>query len=197
MYVFCFFLLPLKFRSVNSFKCLEFYFGINVMNRDAYGLFIYNGNRLLVMYEPPKNDGKEKLYRGIVGIVDVPYFVAKPTHNKQNFADQKEFNSLVKNLSEHMESYNKFNVPINLDRMFWNKFGYLFDHIGLPSDGVSPTDMLRLGYKSRLSCVRPLLQCSKCLKWRKIRYHPITLLDPGYFKDGWECKDNTDPERDS
>jgi len=40
-----------------------------------------------------------------VGFVDVPYLVLEPTHNKQDFADAKEFRLLLQAMSEHMLQY--------------------------------------------------------------------------------------------
>ena len=42
---------------------------------------------------------------GVVGIVDVPYLVLEPTHNKQDFADAKEYRHLQKAMGEHMVQY--------------------------------------------------------------------------------------------
>jgi hypothetical protein len=42
---------------------------------------------------------------GVIGVVDVPYIVLEPTHNKQSFADSKEYNALLRALGEHMEQY--------------------------------------------------------------------------------------------
>lgn len=39
------------------------------------------------------------------GIVDVPYLVLEPTHNKQDFADAKEYRHLQKAMGEHMVQY--------------------------------------------------------------------------------------------
>ena len=39
------------------------------------------------------------------GIVDVPYLVLEPTHNKQDFADAKEYRYLMKAMGEHMIQY--------------------------------------------------------------------------------------------
>jgi hypothetical protein len=40
------------------------------------------------MYEHARPQIKNKDYRGIVGIVDVPFLILEPTHNKQSFADR-------------------------------------------------------------------------------------------------------------
>lgn len=41
----------------------------------------------------------------ISGIVDVPYLVLEPTHNKQDFADAKEYRHLMRAMGEHMIQY--------------------------------------------------------------------------------------------
>ena len=42
---------------------------------------------------------------GVIGVVDVPYVVLEPTHNKQSFADNKEYQALLRALGEHMDQY--------------------------------------------------------------------------------------------
>lgn len=42
---------------------------------------------------------------GVVGVVDVPYVVLEPTHNKQDFADAKEYRHLLKSMGEHLAQY--------------------------------------------------------------------------------------------
>lgn len=71
-----------KCRQVDSPKELEFTFGVNINDRDADGLFIYNCNRLIIMYEATRVQQKRKgEYRGIVGVVNVPYFVSISNNN--------------------------------------------------------------------------------------------------------------------
>ena len=41
----------------------------------------------------------------VVGFVDVPYLVLEPTHNKQDFADAKEYRLLLQAMGEHMLQY--------------------------------------------------------------------------------------------
>lgn len=38
-------------------------------------------------------------------MVDVPYLVLEPTHNKQDFADAKEYRHLLKSMGEHLAQY--------------------------------------------------------------------------------------------
>lgn len=64
-------------RDVNSPKHLEFIYGLNLDTRDADGLFIYNCDRLIIMYQPTKQQEKwRNEYRGIVGCVNVPHYVS-------------------------------------------------------------------------------------------------------------------------
>lgn len=42
---------------------------------------------------------------GVVGVVDVPYLVLEPTHNKQDFADAKEYRHLLRAMGEHLAQY--------------------------------------------------------------------------------------------
>ena len=41
----------------------------------------------------------------LTGVVDVPYLVLEPTHNKQDFADAKEYRHLQQAMGEHMIQY--------------------------------------------------------------------------------------------
>ena len=51
--------------------------------------------------------GRTKFIDGslFTGIVDVPYLVLEPTHNKQDFADAKEYRHLLRAMGEHMSQY--------------------------------------------------------------------------------------------
>lgn len=40
-----------------------------------------------------------------LGVVDAPYLVLEPTHNKQDFADAKEYRHLQQAMGEHMLQY--------------------------------------------------------------------------------------------
>ena len=176
-------------KDMNSFKSMDFIFGINIESRNADGLFIYNCNRLIIMFEPSKLQSKgSKDYRGIMGIVNVPYFVMNPTHNKQQFQNSSEQKSLISTLSEHMEQYLS-DINQSLDQDFWSKFGYLNSVVERP---LNDDKFVSTRYKY----CRPFMQCSKCLKWRMVKFHP-KIIKPDYFKDDWQCSDNTDPNADT
>lgn len=50
----------------------------------------------------------------VLGFVDVPYLVLEPTHNKQDFADAKEYRHLLQAMGEHMLQYWK---DINIGKL--------------------------------------------------------------------------------
>jgi hypothetical protein len=178
-----------KKKTINDPKNLYFIFGLNVNNRAADGLFIYNCNRLILMYEHTKLQKSDKKYRGIVGIVNVPYLVLEPTHNKQAFADSKEQQLLINALGEYMDQYLR-DVEENLNFEFWKSFGYLYqnDFHTLPSD----EDVYK---RKRLQSTGILLQCDSCLKWRKIQWNR-RLMDSNFIKDDWQCSNNFELGKD-
>jgi len=174
-------------KLVKEPKNLEFIFGLNIHNRCADGLFLYNCNRLIIAFEQPKVQQKNKEYRGIVGIVNVPYLVLEPTHNKQQFADSSEHKKLIDALSEHMDQYMS-DINIHLDSDFWREFGYSVNKYNeLPSSEP-------LYLKRRLQYVKMHLQCDNCLKWRCLLWSD-RLLQDDFPPDDWCCKDNNDPNR--
>ncbi|XP_075625304.1 ATPase MORC2 isoform X2 [Balearica regulorum gibbericeps] len=95
-----------KQRALKEPKELNFIFGVNIEQRDLDGMFIYNCSRLIKMYEKvgPQLEGGMAC-GGVVGVVDVPYLVLEPTHNKQDFADAKEYRHLLKAMGEHLAQY--------------------------------------------------------------------------------------------
>uniref|UniRef100_A0A669PEL4 MORC family CW-type zinc finger 2 n=1 Tax=Phasianus colchicus TaxID=9054 RepID=A0A669PEL4_PHACC len=95
-----------KQRALKEPKELNFIFGVNIEQRELDGMFIYNCSRLIKMYEKvgPQLEGGMAC-GGVVGVVDVPYLVLEPTHNKQDFADAKEYRHLLKAMGEHLAQY--------------------------------------------------------------------------------------------
>ncbi|CAH8589891.1 unnamed protein product [Schistosoma bovis] len=118
-----------KLKSIKDPKTLTFYFGVNVMNRACDGMFVYNCSRLIKMYQRigPQQDSS-MMCRGVVGIVDVPYMVLEPTHNKQDFADAKEYRQLMRAMADHLMQYwDDLGIDKEPDSLirFWKSFGYL------------------------------------------------------------------------
>ncbi|MXQ94308.1 hypothetical protein E5288_WYG007333 [Bos mutus] len=179
-----------KQRALKEPKELNFVFGVNIEHRDLDGMFIYNCSRLIKMYEKvgPQLEGGMAC-GGVVGVVDVPYLVLEPTHNKQDFADAKEYRHLLRAMGEHLAQYWK-DIAIAQRGIikFWDEFGYLSANWNQP-----PSSDLR--YKRRRSMEIPTtIQCDLCLKWRTLPFQ-LNSVERDY-PDTWVCSMNPDPEQD-
>ncbi|NXP37282.1 MORC2 protein, partial [Leiothrix lutea] len=179
-----------KQRALREPKELNFIFGVNIEQRELDGMFIYNCSRLIKMYEKvgPQLEGGMAC-GGVVGVVDVPYLVLEPTHNKQDFADAKEYRHLLKAMGEHLAQYWK-DVAIAQRGIikFWDEFGYLSANWNQP-----PSSELR--YKRRRAMEIPTtIQCDICLKWRTLPFQ-LSSVEKNY-PDSWVCSMNPDPEQD-
>ncbi|THD25656.1 MORC family CW-type zinc finger protein 2 [Fasciola hepatica] len=177
-----------KQKSIRDPKTLTFYFGVNVMNRACDGMFVYNCSRLIKMYQRigPQQDSS-MMCRGVVGIVDVPYMVLEPTHNKQDFADAKEYRQLLRAMADHLMQYwDDLGIdkePEDLVR-FWKSFGYLSARWRDPPSGDEK-------YARRRCCsVSVCVQCDKCLKWRVLPFSQSLVGRD--VPDTWQCRDNPD-----
>uniref|UniRef100_F7E6K8 Serine/threonine-protein phosphatase 2A 55 kDa regulatory subunit B delta isoform n=1 Tax=Xenopus tropicalis TaxID=8364 RepID=F7E6K8_XENTR len=179
-----------KQRALKEPKELNFIFGVNIEQRDLDGMFVYNCSRLIKMYEKvgPQLEGGMAC-GGVVGVVDVPYLVLEPTHNKQDFADAKEYRHLLKAMGEHLAQYWK-DVAIAQKGIikFWDEFGYISANWNQP-----PSCELR--YKRRRAMEIPTtIQCDMCLKWRTLPFQ-LSSVEKEY-PDTWVCAMNPDPEQD-
>ncbi|NWI73044.1 MORC2 protein, partial [Dryoscopus gambensis] len=179
-----------KQRALKEPKELHFIFGVNIEQRELDGMFIYNCSRLIKMYEKvgPQLEGGMAC-GGVVGVVDVPYLVLEPTHNKQDFADAKEYRHLLKAMGEHLAQYWK-DIAIAQRGIvkFWDEFGYLSANWNQP-----PSSELR--YKRRRAMEIPTtIQCDVCLKWRTLPFQ-LSSVEKNY-PDSWVCSMNPDPEQD-
>ncbi|OCT98106.1 ATPase MORC2 isoform X1 [Xenopus laevis] len=180
-----------KQRALKEPKELNFIFGVNIEQRELDGMFVYNCSRLIKMYEKvgPQLEGGMAC-GGVVGVVDIPYLVLEPTHNKQDFADAKEYRHLLKAMGEHLAQYWK-DVGIAQKGIikFWDEFGYISANWNQP-----PSCELR--YKRRRAMEIPTtIQCDLCLKWRTLPFQ-LSSVEKEY-PDTWVCAMNPDPEQDS
>ncbi|XP_063000328.1 ATPase MORC2 isoform X2 [Elgaria multicarinata webbii] len=179
-----------KQRALKEPKELNFIFGVNIEQRHLDGMFVYNCSRLIKMYEKvgPQLEGGMAC-GGVVGVVDVPYLVLEPTHNKQDFADAKEYRHLLRAMGEHLAQYWK-DVEIAQKGIikFWDDFGYLSANWNQP-----PSNDLR--YKRRRAMEIPTtIQCDMCLKWRTLPFQ-LSSVEQEY-PDTWVCAMNPDAEQD-
>uniref|UniRef100_A0A3P8VTM7 MORC family CW-type zinc finger 2 n=1 Tax=Cynoglossus semilaevis TaxID=244447 RepID=A0A3P8VTM7_CYNSE len=183
-------ILEAKQKALKEPKELNFIFGVNIKQRDLDGMFVYNCSRLIKMYEKtgPQLEGGMAC-GGVVGVVDVPYLVLEPTHNKQDFADAKEYRHLLKSMGAHLAQYWKdTNIAQKGIVKFWDEFGYLS-----ASWSALPSSELR--YKRRRAIEIPItIQCDKCLKWRTLPFQMDTV-DKRY-PDSWVCLMNPDGNQD-
>ncbi|XP_022096324.1 MORC family CW-type zinc finger protein 2-like isoform X2 [Acanthaster planci] len=173
-------------KSLKEPKTINFHFGINLSNRRYDGVFIYNCGRLIKMYERvgPQVDGGVQC-SGVVGFVDVPYLVLEPTHNKQDFADAKEYRHLLKAMGEHMVQYWKdINVASLGVTKFWENFGYVSQNWKDP-----PSEDPKF-VRKRAMQTSVLVQCDACLKWRIIPFSSSNINR--VFPDDWQCSMNPD-----
>uniref|UniRef100_A0A4W3JL58 MORC family CW-type zinc finger 2 n=1 Tax=Callorhinchus milii TaxID=7868 RepID=A0A4W3JL58_CALMI len=167
-------------------KEMSFIFGVSIEQRDLDGMFIYNCSRLIKMYEKvgPQLEGGISC-GGVVGVVDIPYLVLEPTHNKQDFADAKEYRHLLKSMGEHLVQYWKdIGIAQKGIVKFWDEFGYLSANWNQPPSH-------EVLYKRRRAMEIPTtIQCDKCLKWRTL---PYRVDDVGKeYADNWNCSVNPD-----
>eukprot|EP00795_Rhopilema_esculentum_P007744 gene7744-13577_t len=174
-----------KKKSLKEPKQLTFTFGFNINARKCDGMYIYNCNRLIRMCEKigPQLEGGVKC-AGIIGIVDVPYLVLEPTHNKQDFADAKEYKHLLRSMAEHMLQYWKDSkIEEHGVTAFWEEFGYT----GRWRDDASNESKFLL---KRAMSVPLCVQCDSCLKWRQLQFSRKLSLES--VPEFWVCSMNTD-----
>ncbi|PVD32722.1 hypothetical protein C0Q70_08167 [Pomacea canaliculata] len=181
-----------KGRALKDPKTLNLIFGINLENRAHDGVFVYNCSRLIKMYEkvgPQVEGGVYSCLADTVilqapmfvsGIVDVPYLVLEPTHNKQDFADAKEYRHLMKAMAEHMIQYWK-DVAISQA-----SYGYTSDKWRDPPS--SDAKFIR----KRAMQISKTLQCDLCLKWRMLPFLSSSVNTE--FPDNWQCSMNPDQQ---
>ncbi|XP_060105054.1 ATPase MORC2 [Heteronotia binoei] len=179
-----------KQQALKEPKELNFIFGVNIEQRYLDGMFVYNCSRLIKMYEKvgPQLEGGMAC-GGVVGVVDVPYLVLEPTHNKQDFADAKEYRHLLRAMGEHLAQYWKdIEIAQKGISKFWDDFGYLSANWNQP-----PSDELR--YKRRRAMEIPTtIQCDMCLKWRTLPFQLSSVEQES--PDTWVCAMNPNPEQD-
>uniref|UniRef100_A0A9J8BSP2 MORC family CW-type zinc finger 2 n=1 Tax=Cyprinus carpio carpio TaxID=630221 RepID=A0A9J8BSP2_CYPCA len=179
-----------KQKALKEPKELNFIFGVNIERRDQDGMFVYNCSRLIKMYEKtgPQLEGGMAC-GGVVGVVDVPYLVLEPTHNKQDFADAKEYRHLLRAMGEYLAQYWKdIGIAQKGIVKFWDEFGYL-------SANWNSVPSNELRFRRRRTMEIPVtIQCDKCLKWRTLPFQ-MDAVDKRY-PDSWMCLMNPDGTQD-
>uniref|UniRef100_A0A1I7ZL87 CW-type domain-containing protein n=1 Tax=Steinernema glaseri TaxID=37863 RepID=A0A1I7ZL87_9BILA len=174
-------------KAKSNPRPISFYFGLNILHRDQYGCLIYNNGRLITYYAKTacQNDKIDMKYLGVCGIVDVPYSVLEPTHNKQSFANKRDYLSLMKAFNEHMIQYW---MDAGIEKSpgisnFWKEYGYTT----MNWDEKPNLEDSNVVYK-RNAAVGMCVQCDLCLKWRIIEYQRRYLSQE--FPECWDCTMN-------
>ncbi|XP_013917627.1 PREDICTED: MORC family CW-type zinc finger protein 2-like [Thamnophis sirtalis] len=103
----------------------------------------------------------------------------EPTHNKQAFANIKEYRHLLKSMENYLFQYWKDMGMGQKGQKFWIDFGYLSDKWNeRPSETVQ--------YKRRRAAEIPyIVQCDLCLKWRFLSLN--TDINNEVNHDIWNC----------
>ncbi|KAJ7320370.1 hypothetical protein JRQ81_019881, partial [Phrynocephalus forsythii] len=170
-------------RNLRRQKKLFLIFGINIQNRSQYGMLIYSNSRLIRMFEKvgPQKNIESCVGAGAVGIVDIPTDVMEPTHNKQAFANVKEYNCLLKAMGNCLAQYWKdIGISQKGETIFWSDFGYLSNKWC-----ERPSEILR--YKRRRAVEIPdIVQCDICLKWRLVSLD--SDINHGGHHGIWNCE---------
>ncbi|KAL7673374.1 hypothetical protein ACOME3_008233 [Neoechinorhynchus agilis] len=162
-------------------------YGINIHNRRRDGVFIYNRNRLITMYEKDIDLNVP----GIVGVINIPQDVIEPTHNKQGFANNLEYRYLLRNIMRTMSVYvfdTKYRGKDEVE--LWLRCGYPANKEW--SDVIAPSDEPKFVRKRNFG-MNVVAQCDKCLKWRVYAYGtPASSVE---VPSDWECSMNADPDQ--
>jgi hypothetical protein len=67
-------------------------------------------------------DHPNQLFHALVIVYCIPYHL-KPTHNKQSFADEKEYHFLLKIMGEYMRQYWTDTGIEHYVKEFWEAYG--------------------------------------------------------------------------
>ncbi|XP_077198273.1 MORC family CW-type zinc finger protein 1 [Paroedura picta] len=172
-------------RILVKSKTVFIMFGMNIQDRSREGMLIYSNSRLIRVFEkvgPQKKLGSY-LGAGAVGMVDLPLEAMEPTHNKQSFANVRQYNRLLKSMESYLLQYWKdIGISQKGEIFFWNDFGYQG-----AKWNEKPSDTIQ--YKRRRAVEIPdIVQCDICLKWRLLSLD-TDINNEGHY-DIWNCAEN-------
>ncbi|XP_034037410.1 MORC family CW-type zinc finger protein 3 [Thalassophryne amazonica] len=144
-------------------------FGLDLKNKDHYGIMMYYKNRLIKAYEKVGCQMKTSGQRGGVGVIGViECNFLKPAHNKQDFEYTKEYRLTLGALGLKLNDYWR---DVTEKRSREREFQALDKDAKeqKEEDDKSPV----------------WLQCEECLKWRTV--------PAGYYAaipENWTCSQN-------
>ncbi|XP_044061161.1 MORC family CW-type zinc finger protein 3 isoform X2 [Siniperca chuatsi] len=147
-------------------------FGLNLKNKDHYGIMMYHKNRLIKAYEKVGCQLKTSGQRagiGVIGIIECNFL--KPAHNKQDFEYTKEYRLTLGALGLKLNDYWK---EVTEKKAREREFQALDRDENEDRDDDVEAPMW--------------LQCEECLKWRCLpgsHYNSIP--------ESWNCSQNPNP----
>nr|XP_019942068.1 PREDICTED: MORC family CW-type zinc finger protein 3-like [Paralichthys olivaceus] len=148
-------------------------FGLNLKNKDHYGILMYHKNRLIKAYEKVgcqlKGSG-QRAGVGVIGIIECNFL--KPAHNKQDFEYTKEYRLTLGALGLKLNDYWKeMTEKLSREREF-----QALDSREEKEDEQDADE-------------GPMwLQCEECLKWRSV---PLRFYSD--VPERWDCSQNPNP----
>ncbi|XP_035180110.1 MORC family CW-type zinc finger protein 4 [Oxyura jamaicensis] len=144
------------YKPRSSSERVKITFGFSCKNKNHYGIMMYHKNRLIRSYEKvgcqKKGEGV-----GVIGVIECNFL--KPTHNKQDFEESKEYRQMISVLGQKLNNYWKAKIQ-----------------------------QMNLGNTDAAHIIvdRPdqiWVQCEECLKWRKLP----DRTDLTSFPEKWFC----------
>ncbi|CAK9297209.1 unnamed protein product [Gordionus sp. m RMFG-2023] len=180
-----------KMKTMKDPKSIDLIFGINLEDRTQTGAFVYNQSRLIKMYQPFNNNSVSSIKNnGVVCLIDIPYEILEPTHNKQDFADEKEWKFLKTVINSHYNDYVFDVLDKNTEFKNWKEF---WKYYGYEAEESKPSNETL--YLTRRAMVIPKYkQCVRCSKYRKTPFQlsDYTQRDDEKIEELWECSQNQD-----
>ena len=130
-----------------------------------------------------------------MALVDVPFLVLQPTHNKQDFADSKEYRHLLKVLGSYMDHYWEEAQKAELKNVtdFWEKYGYVSNKsiLAPPSTEMKFMRQRAMVVKTTIQvrCIWFVLVCSyrNCLGCLAFAEMHRSLFQPPVFRFLVQC----------
>lgn len=149
-------------------------FGMNVKNRDNYGIMMYHKNRLIKAYEKAGCQLRtfgQRTGVGVIGIIECDFL--KPAHNKQDFEYTKEYRVTLSALGLKLNDYWKEVMERKARQREFEAVDKEDDtgqHKGNAQDGPK------------------WVQCTECLKWRSVPASHYKAIP-----ENWSCSQNPNP----
>jgi hypothetical protein len=169
---------------LSSQKSIDFIFGLNIKDMFCDGFFIYIQNRLIRVEKPRMNKNNQP-YEGIVGIVNLPYTMIRPSLNKQELVNIEQKSVLLNKFRKYRDFYLQIELIRNQnfvpDTEFWKQYGYFNIRTGEPPS-TNITYLAR-----RMSSCKLTIQCDACLKWRQFQL--CAYKKPPNIPMIWNCND--------